>query len=147
MKNVAKYLSYTTAWTRIKSAMDAGYYLESVALCESIISDRLISYIEGVSGKSVKLDKPFSHLIKEWKRTSGSVSWGTCEDLPDAVDAWREKRNEVVHGLVKSKPGTSTQPVESFLDMAKKAAEEGCSLAKAVCAWHKKQLTTAKRGK
>ena len=127
--------------------MDAGYYLESVALCESIISDRLISYIEGVNGKSMDRPESFRGLIKKWVKASGSVSWGTCEDLPDAVDAWREKRNTVVHGLVKSKPGTPPQPVESFLDMAKKAAEEGCSLAKAVCAWHKKQLATAKRGK
>lgn len=144
MKNTAKYLSYTAAWNRIKSAMEAGYYLESVTLCESIISDRLISHIQGVSGKSV--NEKFVNLIKEWKKVSGSVSSGKYSDLPAAVDVWRNNRNTVVHGMVKSEPGKPTPSPDSFLEMAKESAEEGCSLAKAVCAWHKKELASAKRG-
>lgn len=147
MKNEAKYLSYKAAWERIKSANEAGYYLESVALCESIMSDRLISYITGVSGKSMSLTTPFSQIIKKWEKTAGSVAWGAYKDLPAAVDAWRKKRNDVVHGFVKSNPGTPTERVESVLDGAKDAAVEGCSLARAVCAWHKQQLAAAKRGK
>ena len=146
MKNEAKYLSYKAAWERIKSANEAGYYLESVALCESIMSDRLISYITGVSGKSLSLTTPFATIIKEWKKYSDPFSWGAYKDLPDAVDAWRKKRNDVVHGFVKSNPGTPTERVESVLDGAKDAAVEGCSLARAVCAWHKQQLAAAKRG-
>lgn len=146
MKNEAKYLSYKAAWERIKSANEAGYYLESVALCESIISDRLISYLAGTSGKCPDLRDSFKCLINQWKKRAGSFSWGKYGDLPAEVDGWRENRNAVVHGLVKSKPGTSTESPDSFLEKARKAAEEGCSLARAVCAWHKKQLATAKRG-
>ena len=145
MKNKMKGNSYAAAWERIKSANEAGYYLESVALCESIMSDRLISYISGVSGKSMSLTTPFSQIIKKWEKTAGSVAWGAYKDLPDAVDAWRKKRNVVVHGFVKSNPGTPTECVDSVLDRAKDAAVEGCSLARAVCAWHKQQLAAAKR--
>jgi hypothetical protein len=146
MKNSAKHLSYTAAWDRIKSAMEAGYYLESVALCESIISDRLISHVQGVSGKKESLRTTFKQIIQDWKDVSGPVSWGKYSDLPSAVDAWRRNRNTVVHGMVKSEPGKPTQSPDSFLEMAKESAEEGRSLAKAVCAWHKKELASAKRG-
>jgi len=80
------------------------------------------------------------------EKYSGSVAWGAYKDLPAAVDVWRKKRNDVVHGFVKSNPGTSTECVKSVLDRAKDAAVEGCSLARAVCAWHKQQLAAAKRG-
>jgi hypothetical protein len=46
--NVVKYLSYREAWTRIKQAQEQGFYLEAVTLEESIITDRLISYLVGV---------------------------------------------------------------------------------------------------
>lgn len=110
------------------------------------MSDRLISYISGVSGKSLSLTTPFAQIIKKWEKTAGSVAWGAYKDLPSAVDAWRKKRNDVVHGFVKSNPGTPTECVDSVLDRAKDAAVEGCSLARAVCAWHKQQLAAAKRG-
>ncbi len=95
----------------------------------------------------MSLTTAFANIIKEWKKYSGPFSWGAYKDMPAAADAGRKKRNDVVHGFVKSTPGTATKTVESCLDMAKDAAVEGCSLARAVCAWHKQQLAAAKRGK
>jgi hypothetical protein len=42
---IKKYLSYREAWSRIETAKDNGYYFEAVTLEESIICDRLISYL------------------------------------------------------------------------------------------------------
>lgn len=146
MKNTAKYLSYKAAWERISSAIEHGFYLEAVALCESIISDRLISYVQGVTGKHVRLETPFHELIGLWRANAGVIAWKEHVDLAGAVDLWRTKRNMVVHGLVKSAPGKPTQNVESFIGLARISAEHGCELAKAVSAWHKKQLASASRG-
>ncbi len=44
--NVAKYLSYREAWARIKLARRQGFFLEAVTIDESIISDRLLSFLE-----------------------------------------------------------------------------------------------------
>ena len=41
--NASKYYSYREAWTRIKLAQENGFYLEAIAIQESIISDRLIA--------------------------------------------------------------------------------------------------------
>lgn len=43
--NAAKFWSYREAWTRIKQAQEQGFYLEAVTIEESIISDRLMSYL------------------------------------------------------------------------------------------------------
>lgn len=145
-KNMPKYLSYKAAWERIATSIESEYYLEAVALCESIISDRLISFVQGVSGCEVRLNTGFRELVKAWKKNAGTVEWRAYKDLQSAVTAWSNKRNEVVHGFVKSAPGRPTQSPESFLDMAREAAEEGRELAKVVCAWHKKQLAAHKRG-
>ncbi|OHE57631.1 MAG: hypothetical protein A2Z47_13205 [Thermodesulfovibrio sp. RBG_19FT_COMBO_42_12] len=146
MKNTAKYLSYKAAWERISSAIEHGFYLEAVALCESIISDRLISYVHGVTGKHVKLETQFNHLIGLWRTNAGVIAWKDHVDLADSVDLWRTKRNMVVHGLVKSAPRKPTQNVESFIELARTSAEQGRELAKAVSAWHKKQLANVSRG-
>ena len=32
MKNIPKYLSYTKAWERINSALEAGFHLEAITI-------------------------------------------------------------------------------------------------------------------
>jgi len=142
--NQPKYLSYKAAWERISGAMEAGYYLEVVAICESIISDRLLSYIEGVQGRQVPLKTSFGKLIQRWRKQSGAIKSSRGQDLIAAVDKWRDDRNTVVHGLVKSAPGRPTEDVDSFIEFARITAEEGCALARAVSSWHKKQKRASK---
>jgi|SRR5579871_1003630 len=43
--NINQYFSYREAWGRIRRAKGHGYYLEAVTLEESIIADRLISFL------------------------------------------------------------------------------------------------------
>ncbi len=66
--NTAKYLSYAEAWRRIKSANEREFYFEVVTLCESIISDRLLSYLLGVDPRRpIQLKTPFAVLIAQWR--------------------------------------------------------------------------------
>lgn len=146
--NAAKYFSYREAWGRIKKAQGHGFYLEAVTLEESIISDRLISYLVaiGVFNVSGKLKSTnFGPLIKEWmNHVPEPIVDRYFDNLQAAVDRWRERRNKIVHGMVKSIPGTNHDDVINFLEEAKLTAEQGDALARAVCNWHKrmkKQLT------
>lgn len=150
-KNVAKGLSYKEAWRRIRDANEEEFYFEAVTICESIISDRLWSYLVG-NQSSADERTSFANLITDWKkRTKGTLPQiklpGTIEsvDLGEAVDAWRKHRNAVVHGIVKSKPGTPTKPIEQFLEEASQAARDGEFLARRVSDWHKKQLREHRR--
>ncbi len=136
--NIKKYLSYREAWTRIKQAQQQGFYLEAVTLTESIISDRLISYLVYVQKIKVQPEKylSFSRLIELWKNdTSSNTDDAECRELQQAVDNWRCNRNEIVHGMVKSYPGAEVDDVNNFLEKAKEAAKEGEKLARSVSSW------------
>ena len=143
MSNTAKYLSYQEAWRRIKAANEAGFHFETVTLCESIISDRLLSYIRGINPSSKTGTRThFAKLILEWRKCSAALPLYKGTDLGSAVDAWRDERNLVVHGLTKSEPGTATDELQPFLARAETTAAKGVELARAVSTWHKKQLTS-----
>ena len=149
--NVAKYLSYREAWSRIKQAQEQAFYLEAVTLEESIITDRLISYLvsKGIIKRADELHKypNFSDLIKKWKRMHAPiyirVKSREFHDLQTAVDIWRRRRNKVVHGMVKSHPGTATDDILNFLEEAKLTAAEGEILACGVSSWVKKSKSNS----
>lgn len=147
VKNTAKYLSYKEAWMRIKSASSAGYYFEVVALSESIISDRILSYLHWKNPATKSgVKTAFANLIGEWRKLAGTSlpAYGST-DLGAAVDTWRDERNLVVHGLTKSMPGVPTDPVGPFIVRAKKAAQDGADLARAVSTWYTKQKKPPKK--
>ena len=140
--NVAKYFSYREAWGRIKQSIACGYYLEAVTLEESIISDRLISYLVrvGAAKSDSKLQtQPLARLIKEWKNhVPEAICDSFCHDLQSEIDEWRVRRNEVVHSMVKSIPGTEHHDVLNFKKEAELVALKGERLAKSLCNWYKK---------
>lgn len=144
--NLAKYISYKEAWARIKDANRKGFHFEVVTICESIISDRLQSYVLGVTiGTSSNEHYTFKKLISKWRSLeNGKVPYKKSADLSMEVDEWRKARNEVVHGLVKSKPGQATENVESFLLKAEKTAQAGMVLARQVSDWHNNRLKNVK---
>lgn len=141
--NAAKYLSYREAWTRIRSAQVKGYYLEAITLEESIISDRLIGYLsaKGVLQAKERLSQypGFGQLLQLWKKQHPDrITLPDVDDLHAAVDVWRMNRNNIVHGMVKSHPGTATENIDDFLATAEMAAARGERLAKAVSDWCRK---------
>lgn len=139
--NAPKYESYKEAWVRIRDAREAGFYLEAIVIEESIIADRLTSYLTAV-GRMPKTRYPgLFELVKAWKADQVQASDAAHGDLKAAVgDTWRASRNRAVHAIVKSAPGTATPPVDDFLAEAQAAAELGATLARAVDRWHRAQL-------
>lgn len=140
--NTAKYFSYIEAWGRIRKSIGHGFFLEAVTLEESIISDRLISYLVRV--RAVKLDatlerQSFASLIKTWKsHVPEAISDSFFADLQTSIDEWRERRNKVVHSMVKSVPGADHQDILDFKKEAEFVALQGERLAKSLCNWYKK---------
>ena len=109
--NAEKYRSYREAWARVKQAQQHGFYIEAVTIEESIISDRLTSYLvdAGLVPRQRRLkDYPtFGNLIITWRR------WANTQLAPkldrdrrdklalliDSVDLWRQKRNQIIHAI------------------------------------------------
>lgn len=142
-KNSAKYFSYREAWSRIQKARGYGFYFEAVTLEESIISDRLISFLlhVGAIEPDARLDKySFGQLIRIWSElVAEPISTEWFSDLRKAVDEWRRRRNKIVHGIVKSAPGVDSLDVLDFVKEAELVAFQGDALARAITDWCRRQ--------
>jgi len=146
--NQEKYYSYKAAWQQIKYAQEEKFYIEAVAIEESIIADRLASFLCGKNLLSANAmqKSPLANFIALWKKAHRmSLVHFPCLELVDNVDKWKCLRNFVVHSLVKSKPGTPTMSVDAYIKNAEKVAKQGELLAKKVQSWHKKELTFSNR--
>jgi hypothetical protein len=139
--NSSKYESYKEAFARIKLAQSDGYYLEAITIAESIICDRLISYLtRPENARPIRKDRlgrwpQFGALIKNWRNDSPT------NPLCSRVDEWRQSRNTAVHSFAKSDPGMPTMGVEMFLSEAERTAANGATLAREVCRWQKEKKT------
>ena len=147
--NEAKYLSYREAWARIKLAQKQGFYLEAVTIEESILSDRMLSYLIKTRSQSLKANvvKSFGLTLQTWSKLiadSDSSNEGEV-DLCNLIDEWRQMRNETVHGMVKSTVGHKEDHIDDFLSAAKKAAAEGEALARKLDRWVSSSQTKAKK--
>lgn len=138
--NEAKFLSYREAWARIKVAIRQGFFLEAVTIEESIVSDRMLSFLEKSCGV-VLGGHSLNNTSKEWlkhakERFSADSDEGrNAQDLFTQLNAWREHRNKVVHGIVKSRVARLDDHIDNFLDGAAAAAVEGENIARAIDRW------------
>ena len=133
--NMEKHDSYTLAYDRIALALKQGFPLEAIAIEESIIADRLISYLT-YKGKSVSIKTSFFELIDTAKNTSTDFKINIYSQL----DSWRDKRNKMLHGIVKSMPKTAPEiKADDFIQTATELAEEGLKFTRIVQNWQRHQ--------
>jgi hypothetical protein len=154
--NEAKYLSYREAWARIRLARKHKYFLEAVTIEESIISDRLLSYLEKYRKLVLKKGTRdnLNQVIERWHSEALDIYKGDVDAVADLtylhtrLVAWRDSRNEIVHGIVKSKGLRLDDHICNFLAAAKKSAKKGDKIARQICQWVKKQkaLNTGETG-
>jgi hypothetical protein len=133
-KNVTKYLSYKYAFERMKEAIEKEFFLEAIMLAESIIADRLLSYLQ-----ESRQETHLCLLIQKWKQLDNQVEWKERINLIDDVENWRKHRNFCAHQVVKSLPGEPTTSLEDFRIIAENCALEGLILARYVCDWRSAQ--------
>lgn len=140
--NERKAVTYKYAFDRMKEALDKGFFLEATAIAESIVTDRLFSYLRG-GGRHAQ-------------QRADRVSFGWClrslanepafpRELLSECDAFRKERNTVLHSLAKSDPGTPTMSPDEFLQLAGTTAAKGRRLARKVADWHREQRAVARR--
>jgi hypothetical protein len=143
----AKYLSYREAWARIKLSIRQGFFLEAVTIEESIISDRLLSFLEKRCGLVLKdaTKGNFNLIIQRWHVVALERHLGIPNEiealkvLNTCLQLWRNGRNEVVHGMLKSKAIHQDDHIDNFLLAAETHARTGEKLAREVDAWVRRQ--------
>lgn len=113
---------------RYKEAMDAGFYIEAIALMESAISDRLESTLNYLFP-----NKDYSF------KTIGKLTCGLLDNrcylsenwisILEEIKEWADKRNDAVHQMVKLIPNKNKNFQERYNEL-KQCAEEGYDLFK-----------------
>ena len=102
--NISKGSAYRDGMDQFNKAMSNGYYIEAMAILESMMSDRLCSVYYERNSKTGKFIAT-SNLNKD---VCGKII--TTEECPEINDLykkindWLKKRNEAIHGVVKIKP-------------------------------------------
>lgn len=141
---------YSEAFKRIESSMSSGHFFEAITIQESIISDRVSSFLEGTGtlGANEIHRLSLSSLIKFWKvaTVNPGCIWERCDSLISKVDSWRSERNKFIHGLVKFPAHKKDIPSTSdFIRGAAEAAEKGRELARQVSDWRARQITIKRK--
>lgn len=142
--NAAKYFSHREAWGRIKRAIGHGFFLEAVTLEESVITDRLFSYFckTGVLDPERKAYISFGRLVEllmkhESEPICDPIRNPRFTNLQQSLLEWKNDRNHVVHGIVKS-AGERHDDVLDFIREAERIAREGEQIANSVNNWHRR---------
>lgn len=145
--NHAKYLSYRLAHERMQGAIDAGFPLEAVAIAESLITDRLLSFANfheaGFDPDKTTLVKAAQKVAKICRKTTNDELGAK---LATKAEQWAADRNAVLHAIAKSSQGTGPKiAADGFVKHAHGVAQKGMALVKDIKAWHSKQLRVQKR--
>jgi hypothetical protein len=135
-KKNLKYHSYKAAYSRMNLAMDKGFYLEAITIQESIISDRLLSF--AVRSSQLVVTKEKLHSITFSKLIKISKVYFDNQKLVNDIENFRLKRNQCLHGFVKSFPGKPTIVVNDFMALLIQTSKAGKKLTREIDNWHKK---------
>ena len=127
-----RYDTYRKSISRISSSIEAGYYLEAITLCESLIADRLESRLNYLTNSD---NFSFKNL---GKLQEGIIKHDNIEELKRMMiyqkgdlDIWRDSRNNALHAMAKIVEDDKSD-WENKMQKCQIIAEEGEKLRKEV---------------
>lgn len=140
--NQAKYQSWVLAHERMAAAIAAGFPLEAVAIAESLITDRLLSFANfhgtGFDAEKTTLRRVAEKVAKICQQTTQDADG---QALAIRAQDWASKRNGVLHAIAKSAQGAGPRiSANEFVEHAQEVAQRGLELVKDIKAWHSRQL-------
>lgn len=124
---------YKLANEHLKKAYEAGFYIECVSICESIISDRIearLQYLRRGTGKPSLIDS-LGRLLKQVE----DIEPEDQSELRAAYVATREwvsARNETIHQFVKVTDQNHLADGKDRVRQAKAAARSGMRLMRLI---------------
>lgn len=94
-RGIERHDLYNATITRYNQAMAAGYYLEAITIMESLIADRLESYLIRATSDDRYAFKPLEKLITGL-RASNDASMPISD-----IEIWKNARNKALHEMAK----------------------------------------------
>jgi len=162
--NHAKRQRYAAAFARIDQARSAGFAIEAIMICESVITDRLISHfvrlreaggtipnrdvrkmLDSAADGEGETHVSTGRLVSALEVVFDDLGEAKFERLPDRLRAWVRDRNRAAHAFVKAHPVTKSyrEPLEEFVERLDACAEEGTELARTLDAWSRRKGAVA----
>ena len=124
-ENMQKYYIYKEQMERLTKALNAHFYLEAVFIEYAIMEDRLQSFLMAAGVYNEKKHWQITGKIKGLKKLLAEeehpLGRYLTEEQLDQITAWKDKRNPLIHALMKQSMTT-----ESLAELA----EEGRKIAK-----------------
>ena len=109
--NQQKYENYRVQSRRLASALRSGFYLEAVFIDYAIIEDRLESALTHAgafnSNRQRTITSKLTKLEKLCDEERGLAHRYFSAELLAAIRAWKDRRNPLVHKLLKQHATTS----------------------------------------
>lgn len=128
LDNMGKYGNYKEQMGRLKKAMNAGFYIEAIAIEYAVIEDRMESILRHSNkfnpDKHTTLTKKLNRVSEIQRNKTGLLRKYITEELIEEIHEWKNNRNPVVHALLKL--NLNTEDLKSI-------AEKGQSIVKTLC--------------
>jgi hypothetical protein len=121
-----RYDLYKLANEQLKAAYQAGFYIECVAICESIISDRIearLQFLRRGTDKPSQIDS-LGRLLRQIEDIE-SEDQAELRATYVSIRDWSNARNEAVHQFVKVAEENNLANVKDRKHQAKIAARDG----------------------
>ena len=125
--NMQKYANYKVQMGRLNKALANHFYLEAIFIEYAVLEDRLESILRNSCkwnskpGSFVSIYQKCKRVSKLSEEKKGLAHKYFSQDLIDRILDWKDRRNPLIHALLKRK--VTTEDLQSF-------AEEGKALAR-----------------
>lgn len=123
---------YRGAHVQLKAALQAGFWIEAIALCESMLSDRLEARYSFIAGdtEEARRHKTIGTLLKQLRANDRKKDNERLHTLYAEIAEWSKQRNRAVHHAVKLSDGENFEPWSERYAGLQLAATEGAALVR-----------------
>jgi hypothetical protein len=126
-----RYALYKSSFSWIAKSIDEGYYLEAISIVESLVADRLESYLPFLFDKDFSF-KTLGELIQAIRSDKSGKTDEVLRSLVlNDLDEWRKDRNKAAHEMVKIEDGKKVS-WEERVKINKTVAEIGLELVRKI---------------
>lgn len=105
-------------------AMEADFYIEAIALMESLIADRLESLLNEVTNSDNFSFKTVGYLANKALNNATIAQNNTLVDILEKIKVWAKKRNKAIHEMSKLSENDIDNPFSKRYAALKEIAEE-----------------------
>ena len=126
----ARYELYRGANVRLKEAIQHGFWIEAIALCDSIMCDRLearYSYLKHDAVEARK-HKTLGALVRQLVGSDKKKGNEMLHQIYDDIAKWAKERNRAVHHAVKISDGELFEKWDDRYTKLEAVASDGTKL-------------------